>query len=115
MKSRAGVAVLAGLIALAWIRQASAQAPNRGHALPQSRPAVSPYLDLVHGPDTSFNYHRRVRPELELRAATTENRQAIGRLRSEQEKVEEAKTKLSGTGHATQFMNLSHFYPSRNR
>ncbi|MBI3464664.1 MAG: hypothetical protein HY000_16655 [Planctomycetes bacterium] len=115
MKSCAAVTVLVGFMASAWLQQASAQAPNRGHALPQSRPAVSPYLDLTRGPDTSFTYHRRVLPDLELRAATTQNRQAIGKLRSEQEKAEETKSKLSGTGHATQFMNLSHFYPSRNR
>ena len=115
MKSRADVAVLVGLVALICVPEASAQARNGHSAAPQSRPTVSPYLDLTRGPDTAFNYHRRVKPELELRSATAQNRQAIGQVQREQEKAEEAKSKLSGTGHPTQFMNLSHFYPSRNR
>jgi hypothetical protein len=101
----------AGLLCFAWTQRAAAQGPASGPAgSPSSRPAVSPYLDLTRRGDTTFNYYRRVRPEVELRAATAQNRSAIGQLRSDQAQAEASRA-LPTTGHPTYFQNLSHFYP----
>jgi hypothetical protein len=78
---------------------------------PSSRPAVSPYLDLTRGGDTAFNYHRRVRPEMEWRAATAQDRQLIVHLGQQQDEAKRRQISgLKGTGHAAQFMTYSHFY-----
>ena len=103
-------AVSCGLLIVMSSDAAHAQSPPRA----SDRPTVSPYLDLLRGGDTAFNYHRRVKPEMEWRSATSQNRQSIGQLQQDQTRGESA-SKLSGTGHASQFQNFSHFYPSRNR
>src|SRR5438552_14759869 len=84
--------------------QASAQLP------PRSRPAVSPYLNLLRG-GSGFagNYYNLVRPELEFRSniqqlqtQTTANREAVSAL--------ETASGLPTTGHRTGFMTHGRFF-----
>ena len=99
-----------------------AQAPrsrtsrSRGYTSERpSRPVVSPYVDLARSPDPGFTYQRRVVPELEWRAATTQNREAVSQLRRRIEAGESGTPAIRGTGHRTGFMDVSHYYPSQRR
>ena len=86
--------------------------------LPNRRPAVSPYLDLLERPGGSsfgFQYLRRVRPELEFRSTQEAFRQSIGTLNREvqqqQRELQQSETSgLEPTGHQTMFMNHSKYF-----
>jgi len=84
------------------------------------RPTVSPYLNLLlpSGQRSGIPlYQSVVRPQLEQRRANTQQRAAIGQLQQQftglrtQTGGQQAATGIRTTGHATRFMNFSHYYP----
>jgi hypothetical protein len=103
--------MLVVLLGLGREAQAQPGQYSKPAGTPSSRPAVSPYLDLTRGGDTAFNYHRRVRPEMEWRAATAQDRLSLARLGQQQDEANRRRASgLKGTGHAAQFMSYSHYY-----
>lgn len=88
---------------------AGAQPPVPG----ASRPAFSPYLNLVRpGGTPALNYYGLVRPELQFRQSiqnlqtvTATNQQSIGDLQSNG-------TGVPSTGHPTQFLNYGGYFLS---
>jgi hypothetical protein len=85
----------------------------------QQRPTVSPYLNLVRDDSgAAANYQTLVRPQMEQ---IDYNRQQENRLdhlnrqfqnfRSESAYPLQGSQDIRETGHITQFMNLSHYYP----
>jgi hypothetical protein len=113
MKRLARLAVACGTLNLLAVGQAFAQyQPYR--PLPTSRPAVSPYLNLLRrGQDPALNYYNLVRPEIEgrnailqLQSQTTANRQALTGL--------EQGLFLPTTGHRSGFMNYYSFFLNNN-
>ncbi len=79
--------------------------------LSRSRPAVSPYLNLLQGGQTAgLNYYNLVRPEIDYRASILRlqqqsqvNEQALSDLQS---------TILPTTGHAAAFMAHGNYFQS---
>jgi hypothetical protein len=62
------LSTLFGLLALVEVAGAQAYRPPVAARPPRpSRPPVSPYLDLLRPGGPTFNYYRRIRPELEWR------------------------------------------------
>jgi hypothetical protein len=93
---------------------------NPGYNYLQSRPTVSPYLNLLN--NNSFgipNYQTMVRPEVEARDAI--NRQGAS-LQQLQQQFREAsqggrqyQPGVSRTGHGARYMNYSHYYSGIRR
>ena len=82
-----------------------------------SRPAVSPYLNLLRTDSSpAQNYYNLVRPQIDQRDATLQQGSQINRLRSDVQKAPgfrgSAVARMSPTGHHAGFMNTSHFHAS---
>jgi hypothetical protein len=99
------------LLAPAVVR---AQGPGpyvRPQTNPYARPVFSPYLNLLNGAtNPAINYYGLVRPEIDFRSSLQQLQQQVNTLPTTPG-VSEA-TGLPATGHATQFLNYSHFYSS---
>ncbi|MBI1314170.1 hypothetical protein GC176_22985 [bacterium] len=75
---------------------------------PTSRPAFSPYLNLLReGNSTLFNYYGLVRPEIEFRAANQQFQSDFGRVDAQlrDTRREGAGSRLSQSGHQVRFMS----------
>ncbi len=92
-----------------------AQYPNPKKAPPPQRPTISPYVNLLRrGNSTAFNYYTLVRPELEFRSQFAQQGAAIYQLRGDvqaQANAASATNEQRPTGHATSFLNYSHYFP----
>jgi hypothetical protein len=102
------VAALAFVVALAecgW-----AQYPYQP---PTQRPAVSPYLNLLRrGNSTAFNYYTLVRPQVQQLSVNAQQNAAISQLNSQvQSQSTGGGVPQQATGHATSFLNYSHYFP----
>ena len=72
-----------------------------------TRPAFSPYLNLLRQGDPVLNYYGLVRPEQEFRAANEQFRTQFSEVERELKTVEEreAASNLGATGHRVQFLS----------
>ena len=101
---------------LTFAGSVSAQPPGVGVGPGITRPTTSPYLNLLqnNGFSPALNYYRLVRPETELRRYSDSlNRQVTG-LRQDLTSrglLPDGSHPLSGTGHATSFLNTGGFFP----
>ncbi len=79
-------------------------------------PTVSPYLNLVTG-DTAgvTNYQSLVRPLMEQGAAISYQGNSINRMQQQMNYSGARRATGGATGHATFFMNYSHYYPQPGR
>ncbi|GEM_PF-1386142 len=64
--------------------------------VPPRRPPVSPYLDLLRGPGPTFNYYRRIRPELEMRRQLQLNQLRLQNLQTRVDLQAERLNRLLG-------------------
>jgi hypothetical protein len=72
-------------------------------------PTVSPYLNLLQTDQFgATNYQSLVRPLINQGNAINRQANSLNRL---QQQVSGGRGGSRGTGHATFFMNYSHFYP----
>lgn len=102
-----GLLMLGLLLMPASVR---AQRPGARPTTPYRPPVFSPYLNLLRrDANPAVNYYGLVRPEKEFR-------QSLQALQQEINGAQLAPTTsqadgLPITGHPTQFMNYSHYYP----
>jgi hypothetical protein len=91
---------------------ARAQAPapyNRPQTNPFARPVFSPYLNLLRGgTNPAINYYGLVRPEIDFRNSILGLQQQVDAQAAATATAEGAGA--LGTGHPTQFNNLSHYF-----
>ena len=88
-----------------------------------NRPTVSPYLNLLRGSGNASlpTYYTLVRPQIEQRQENIRQQAAIQQLqtrinqplRTQAPAGTGASSAIRGTGHATYFLNYSHFYGQR--
>ena len=110
--------VLTGMLMLSSI--AAAQPPGVGGGPAINRPTTSPYLNLLNRGNRGFggpalNYYRFVRPEQELRQYSSQLGQQVTSLQqslTSQGLLPDGSRALSGTGHATSFLNLGGYFPN---
>ena len=92
---------------------APAQGPGpyvRPQTNPYARPVFSPYLNLLNGnTNPAINYYGLVRPEIDFRNSLQQLQQQVNTLPTTPSAPEVAGIPV--TGHTTQFLNYSHFYP----
>jgi hypothetical protein len=82
-----------------------------GNSPPISRPAVSPYLNLLRsGNSPGFNYYGLVRPELEFRQSIRNLQQQSINTQSELSGLID--TTFPATGHRTTFLNTGGYFLS---
>ena len=98
------------LMVLALVQPTLAQAPP-----PPRQPSYSPYLNLTRPGNVANNYFGLVRPELEFRNSLNNLQQQYTGLNQTVNNPSAVETPFPGTGHATTFMNLSHYYGNRGR
>ncbi len=101
----------AGLPALARAQYPYSQYPynNRPGVNPNTRPAVSPFLNLVRpGTNPAVNYYDLVRPQVEFRSGLLQLQQQTNQIAT-YSGLEENAT-ITSTGHPTQFVNYLHYY-----
>jgi hypothetical protein len=104
--------VVAGILMLSGLRQASAQNPGQFY----QSPTTSPYLNLLNDNTSGIsNYQTLVRPQLDGREAILRNTVGLQRLQQQFQQSQSATARgTNGTtrssGHQTRFMNYSHFY-----
>ncbi len=111
------LATVVVLAALAAPRLAMAQvtAPfGQGHADNPNGPTVSPYLNLLQG-NSQLNmvptYQSLVKPMIDQQSAIQQQGNSLQRLqRQVNSQSISGPAARGGTGHATHFMNYSHFY-----
>jgi hypothetical protein len=123
MKTRI-VLLVAGILGLA-ASSASAQLDPAGSLYYDSiynRPTVSPYLNLLNpgaAANSVPNYFTLVKPQLEQRAALTQQRSEISRLNREvsagPRRSQRQQSQIRSTGHATQFMYYGPYYRQLGR
>src|SRR5262245_22987143 len=107
--------LLTSLIGCAWMLLPAslfAQGPApyvRPQTNPYARPVFSPYLNLLRsGSNPAINDYGIVRPEIEFRSGILSLQQQVT-AQANTIAADEAAT-LPGTGHTTQFGNLSHYF-----
>lgn len=110
-----------GLVAVLTMAQfpagASAQYFQRPQLNPYSRPALSPYLDLVRGGNPAINYYLGTLPEMDRRAlaaqqlSTPQGPQQTQAYTPDQEDFVPA---LPQTGHAAGFQTYGGYYSFQN-
>jgi hypothetical protein len=109
------LAAAACIVALAMPRLVIAQGipfPG-GHSDNPNGPTVSPYLNLLQNNSQGFNsYQTMVKPIIDQNSALQRQGGAIQQL--QQQVNNPAGGGRRGTGHATYFMNYSHFYTARS-
>lgn len=106
------LAAAVALFALAMPRLAMAQYGGfaGGHSDNPNGPTVSPYLNLLQTNSQGFNsYQTLVKPILDQNSALQRQGGAIQQLQ-QQQATSSAGGGRRATGHATYFMNYSHFY-----
>ena len=102
------------LFALGVLALAAVPALAQPRVGPTSRPAVSPYLNLVRpGSPPGLNYYDLVKPQLEFRRDILDLRQQVT---SNQTVLTDLTAGGTGsiiptTGHTTRFMDTGGFYP----
>jgi hypothetical protein len=114
---------LAVLSALLCVRTAAAQPPGVGGGPAINRPTTSPYLNLLNrrgfgGSSAALNYYRYVRPEQDLRRYSSQLGQQVTGLRQDlvsQGLLPDGSRPLTGTGHATSFLNTGSYFPGSQR
>lgn len=85
--------------------------PNRAFASARtptnSRPTISPYLNLLRQGNPALNYYGLVRPEQEFRAANDQFRNQFSEVRSKVDELEkqEDTSNLGVTGHQVRFLS----------
>jgi hypothetical protein len=110
----------AAAVVLVAAQVAHAQAYQGGYYMGSSDnpvgPTVSPYLNLIqnNGVGAVTNYQSLVKPLLNTNAALIRQGSSINYLQQQQQQ-NYARGVGRGTGHATYFMNYSHFYGSPAR
>ncbi len=106
-----------------WIRQRSASPPLRAdrYAQPPAMrtpggplpPPYSPYLNLFRNGNPAYmNYYGLVRPEIDFRNQVYGLQQGVA-ANAEAISSYDQTTGLPLTGHATQFLNTSHYFLNR--
>ena len=72
-----------------------------------SRPAFSPYLNLLRSDNAVLNYHGLVRPEQEFRAANEQFQNQFGDVQKKFDTLEQkdASSNLGVTGHHVRFLS----------
>jgi hypothetical protein len=111
---------LCTLTAVALISQAvQAEQLPFSNSIP-SRPAVSPYLNLLQPNSTGVsNYFNYVRPQIQQRQELIRQQAQIHQIQRQVERGQAGGVPVRGsqeiraTGHETAFMNYLHFYPAR--
>jgi len=106
MRSRIVLLAAAAVVALVMPQVAMAQYYGAGgHSDNPNGPTVSPYLNLLQINSQGFNsYQTMVKPIVDQQNALQRQGSAIQRLQNQ------ASGGGRATGHATYFMNYSHFY-----
>ncbi len=94
-----------GILLVLSVGSLHAQLPGT----PGYRPPISPYLNLFRTGNPAINYYGIVRPEVEFRRAYQGLQQQVAT--QGQEIDQNAEQGVPSTGHTTQFMNFSHYYP----
>jgi hypothetical protein len=104
----AGLAILGALI-----HGPAAQAQFPGQARPSaSSPAYSPYLNILRPGGAANNYYGLVRPQIDTQNQVNTLQQQVGTLNQNANGAPiDQPLGLPTTGHASSFMNYSHFYP----
>lgn len=83
---------------------------QRPQTNPYARPVFSPYLNLLRGgANPAVNYFGLVRPEIDFRNNLQSLQQQVNAQYATTAADENAAAAL-GTGHLTQFNNLSHYF-----
>lgn len=95
---------------------AHAQGPGpyaRPQTNPYAKPVFSPYLNLLNNNNNpAINYYGLVRPEIDMRNSLQQLQQQVNALPTTPSVTEPGGLPL--TGHPTQFLNTTHFFPSAN-
>ena len=101
-------------VALASPVLAQREHPVGSGAAGRRRPTISPYLDLLQGPDSGigFQYLRRVRPEQRFRQENADLSRSVYDLQRRQERAfnQQQAPRIGTTGHPSAFFNYSHYY-----
>lgn len=116
------ILLLASLLTIALCAPEAARAQGginsfRGHSDNPNGPTVSPYLNLLNNNNQLNgvpNYQSLVRPLVDQQDAIRRQGNSLQRLQSQVNSTYNAPPTtggLRGTGHASYFMNFSHFYP----
>jgi len=107
-------AALIGLAAFGTARsQAQAPVVRPPGPAPVAQPPYSPYLNLLRNGNPSYvNYYGLVRPELEFRNQIYGLQQGVAAEAQAISSYDQT-TGLPLTGHATQFLNTSHYFLNR--
>ena len=117
----------AALVAVAFAATAEAQAPGQKPFQDiYRRPALSPYYSLQQN---AFNplqnqniYQTQVQPQLEQQRQQIEmlaQRRQLGRVQGQVQQIQQSSQArqlnetIRPTGHASTYMNYSHYYPQR--
>ena len=109
MRPRIVLLAAAAVVALVVPQVAMAQYVG-GHSDNPNGPTVSPYLNLLQTNSQEFSsYQTMVKPIVDQQNALQRQGSAIQRLQSQ------ASGGGRATGHATYFMNYSHFYTGHAR
>lgn len=85
---------------------------------PPQRPAISPYVNLLRRNNSpAFNYFTLVRPEIDFRNQLQQQGAQLSQLRGQLDTQRAAtpQQQQGPTGHATSFLNYSHYYPGISR
>lgn len=116
MKHRLLLSALVMLCGAGW---AAAQGPgpyvrpSPNPNNPYARPTFSPYLNLVRSNNSFFsagiNYAGIVRPQFQMYDQLNQLQGQVGALQTGLNAVD-AQSTLPTTGHATQFLNTSHYF-----
>jgi len=79
-----------------------------------SRPTVSPYLNLVNNNDPNLtNYQSLVRPQVNQQRVNSQQASQINRLEAKPPSSGNAGSEsLRSTGHQATWNNYSHYYPN---
>ena len=93
----------------------------RARTGPYDRPIISPYATLpgLSGDALVREYYRRVRPEVDLRNAATQQHYNLHNLQQQvnrqQSLMQSQSSQISPTGHATWFLNHSQYFGAGSR
>ena len=125
MVNKVTLGLVVVLLLSAFAQTSDAQRPRRRfgsrNTLPNRRPFISPYVDLLNSDGAGFtrNYFRRVRPELEFRRNDTRLGRSVQSLQrqvnTQRQQLQSRTSQLSPSGHTTSFLNLGSYFPSGRR
>ena len=113
-----GVLAILALLGLFGSGQARAQfGYTRPQTSPFNQPAVSPYLNLLHGGNPGVNYNTLVRPQIDtgraiqqLQSQVNQDQQILMGQLSAAPAGFDPNAALPLTGHPAQFMNYAHYF-----